>query len=152
MAPKPKRVSPDQFKLFMTARELREQYDPNWGDFEDDETSEDVWNRKLRESKETGLHKDIEDIGVRMPVTVSDNPATDSEFKPEILGGHHRVASAFEINPDMLIPVHYGDDTESARSVERERVTSDPVLQEHVKKKYGGFGQPGANFKTPNAW
>ena len=37
-----KAINPDQLRLFMTARELREQFDPNWGDFHDDEHSEKV--------------------------------------------------------------------------------------------------------------
>ena len=144
-------INPTQLRLFMSARELREHFDPNWGDFEGDETEpKQVWDRKLSASKETGLYDDIKDIGVRVPVTITGNP-DGGEFNPEVMGGHHRIAAAYDINPDMEIPVNYDDNVESAWNVERERGSSDPVLQEHVKKKYGGFGQP-QNFKTLNDW
>jgi len=146
-----KAINPDQLRLFMTARELREQFDPNWGDFHNDEDSEKVWARKLNASKKNGLYDDVKDIGVRVPVTITDNP-DDSDYKPEVKGGHHRIAAAYEINPDMEIPVNYADSIEEAWDVEKERGSSDPVLQEHVKKKYGGFGKPGANYKTLNDW
>lgn len=143
-------VNPNQLRLFMSARELREQFDPNWGDFEGEETAKDVWDRKLKVSKENGLYDDIKDIGVRIPVTITGNP-DDSGFNPEVMGGHHRIAAAYDINPDMEIPVNYDNSTRSAWDVEQERGFSDPVLQEHVMKKYGGFGQRN-NFKTLNDW
>lgn len=145
-------INPNQLKLFMSARELREHFDPYWGDFEGDETEPSkVWDRKLSASKETGLYDDIKDIGVRIPVTITGNP-DGSGFNPEVMGGHHRIAAAYDINPDMEIPVNYDDNVESAWNVESERGSTDPVLQEHVSKKYGGFGQPGKNHKTLNNW
>lgn len=144
-------LNPKQLRLFISARELREQFDPNWGDFEGEETEpEQVWDRKLSASKETGLYDDIQDIGVRIPVTITGNP-DGSGFNPEVMGGHHRIAAAYDINPDMEIPVNYDDNVSSAWDVEKERTVSDPVLQEHVKKKYGGFGNP-KDFKTPTGW
>jgi hypothetical protein len=149
-------INPNQLRLFMTARELREHFDPSWGDFEGDETAEQLWDRKLQASKDNGLYDDIKDIGVRVPVTITENP-DGSEFKPEVKGGHHRIAAAYDINPDMEIPVNYDGSTQNAWDVEIERGISDPVLQQHVKKKYGGFGnlkseQGAKGFKRLNGW
>lgn len=154
-------VNPDQLKLFMTARELREQYWPNFEDIQhadrhvgtgsDDDVVNSVWDRKLKESKESGLYEDIKDLGVRIPVTVEDNPWPGAPSKPQVYGGHHRIAAAYDINPDMLIPVNYDEDIEDAWEVDHERTVADPVLQKHVQKKYGGFGNP-KTYKRTTGW
>ena len=64
-----------------------------------------IYTRKLRESKKTGLHKDIKAHGVKEPVEIDH---TDPDYpKGFVWEGHHRIASAVEINPHMPIPVKH---------------------------------------------
>lgn len=150
-----KHINPNQLKLFMTAQELMDHFEPNPGDVEDHASPQAMWNTKLAESKENKLHEDIENIGVRIPVTITDSPQEGSK-KPIIRGGHHRLAAAYDINPKMEIPVNYGDSIADAWDVEEERAIADPVLQKYVKDKYGGFGNTDSaeahKFKLPDAW
>ena len=71
---------------------------------------------KLKESQESGLLESIRDRGVEEPVQVIVHKHHEtSEDLHELLNGHHRVASANHINPNMEVPVkhyssqHYGD-------------------------------------------
>ena len=72
-------------------------------DMDEDSAKESIMARKLRESKKSGLHKHIKAHGVIAPVTIDH---TDSDY-PEgmIADGHHRIASAVAINPNMPIKV-----------------------------------------------
>jgi len=65
--------------------------DAEWMDNKYTEFSE----KRTRES-ETSLVDSIRESGVEMPVRVGPTQVT---------GGHHRIAAAHSINPDMLIPV-----------------------------------------------
>jgi len=142
-------INPNQLKLFMTAQELMDHFEPNPGDVEDHASPQAMWKAKLTESKESELHEDIKNIGVRTPITVTDSPR-DGSIKPVIRGGHHRLAAAMDINPKMEIPINYGNEIYDAWDVEEERAVADPVLQKYVHDKYGGFGQKG--HKRPDAW
>jgi len=70
---------------------------------------EEVKNKKMMESMEDGPHREpplYEDIakhGVQSPVTLVRDPSG----RNELFNGHHRVYSAADMNPDMLVPVNW---------------------------------------------
>lgn len=125
--------------------------DDNWRS--DADVNKDFWDIKRDENAESGLTEDVRAIGVRVPVTVQHSKLVG----PVIRGGHHRIAAAMEVNPDMLIPVNYAEDNETtgeaitgSHELERKSSIADPVLQKHVKNKYGGFYM--SEFKSPTSW
>lgn len=74
------------------------------------ETNEQVLARKLQAAKEDkwepskGMYESIKKIGVQQPVEIIHSD------KGQMLGeGHHRIAVAMEVNPDMLVPVKHID-------------------------------------------
>ncbi|NBX50731.1 hypothetical protein EBT25_12520 [bacterium] len=113
-------IQPYQMKLFMQAKELMGmpagdlQGSPLAGSY--------LASKKLRESKEgsaTGtrlgvlgdqptLYDDIKKRGVQSPVTLEMYPG-DTSWNVQIMDGHHRVATANDIDPNMHIPVQYVD-------------------------------------------
>ena len=124
--PASRHLNPNQLKLFVTARELM-----NFpaGDAGDDDESEwgaslaespKLTERKLLESKtgteneaevrrnpdEESLHESIRKHGVLTPVLVQQTDVGDTW----LLNGHHRVATAYDINPVMYIPLTYTED------------------------------------------
>ena len=72
------------------------------------ETNDQLWDRKLDEADDSGLTDAIEEEGVRDPIPISETLGS-----PYLTNGHHRVAAAFHLNPDQLVPVqgvrHFGD-------------------------------------------
>lgn len=70
--------------------------------------------KKLAEAKESGLYNAVSVYGVLEPILIM--PAVDSlgaheyEDYPEgyITDGHHRLIAAFDIDPEMLIPISVG--------------------------------------------
>jgi hypothetical protein len=65
-----------------------------------------VMNRKLSASKAKGLHSNIKAMGVLYPVSLGQG--NYGEYKRGMVAdGHHRIASAFNINPNMLVPVEH---------------------------------------------
>lgn len=105
-----------QLAMFVTPREIRENYGPN--DRKPGEVSDSrIWNRKLRESKETGNGRAIpmgrNEFGDYKMASLHDHIAANGVSKPVYLGtedakvydGHHRVASAYASRPDDLMPV-----------------------------------------------
>lgn len=60
-----------------------------------------VMAQKLRQSKKNGLYDSIKESGVKDPVTI----LTDPTGTTTVQDGHHRIASAMSINPNMNIPV-----------------------------------------------
>ena len=65
-----------------------------------------VMDRKLSASKAKGLHSNIKSMGVLYPVSLGQG--NYGEYKRGMVAdGHHRIASAFNINPDMLVPVEH---------------------------------------------
>lgn len=114
--------------MFMTGPEIKENYDPNYWDRRGMESNDDLWARKSFEakhgdSKDTGSAPSIDDLeegyahtleqsvrkeGVRKPVFLNEFTKTrDDESKPEVRDGHHRVAIASQIDPNMMIPVEH---------------------------------------------
>ena len=72
-------------------------------DMDEESAKSSIYARKLRESKKAGLHKDIKANGVKEAVVVDH---TDPDY-PEgmIAQGHHRIASAVNIDHSMPIKV-----------------------------------------------
>ena len=52
------------------------------------------------------LYESIKEHGVQSPVRVHDR-YVDTEGIPTIINGHHRIAAANDINPNMEIPIQY---------------------------------------------
>lgn len=107
----------------MSAREIMEQYQPLNNDRRMDtdalrsgpgsrpfETDEDLMERKLNEAHEFDLPNSILDQGVKKPIHLGTTPRMNlgdpsQPKKPEILEGHHRLATALAIDPDMMLRV-----------------------------------------------
>ena len=120
-------VHPQQLRLFMPAKELHtaemvdtreieqmmrrftpssEQTDPNdrWAD----ETPDELWDRKLAESKRSApfdisRHEQISKHGILRPVVLTGGQIRD---------GYHRVAIANDLNPDTEVPVEHKERSE----------------------------------------
>jgi hypothetical protein len=176
----PGQDKPEQLKMFMTPKEIMQQYQPLDGDrMEIDDTDyttdsdhfnvreeedHELWERKLDESQydreiqhprageDTGrsrttggrsnmpyhtwtgstnnpyervvgyerhqesesLYDSIERTGVQKPIHLGRQFGLEN--KPQVVGGHHRLASANDINPDMLVPVLHHEDIIDAKS------------------------------------
>lgn len=112
----------EQLRMFIPAKELintaaRDVYggeDPPYEGqpmtlWEDD----DVRYLKLEEAEHEGLMNEIRDSGVLAPVELAYQHAypddTTTDKIPFIVNGHHRIAVAHDIDPEMLIPVQYVD-------------------------------------------
>ncbi len=103
--------NPQQLEMFTPAEQLRAivpgdaEAARRAGLFRADEN---MWADKLRESKRPyrPLYDDIAKSGVKQPVWVGHPPGATGP--PMIIEGHHRIASAADINPKMEVPVrHY---------------------------------------------
>lgn len=110
-----------QFRLFIPARELMGYtagHTEGYGDsYLKMNQSPNVYTKKLRESKgsssssaffakkpgEDSLYESIKKYGVRQPI----NLKVLKDYI-QIDDGHHRLASANDIDPNMEIPVTYG--------------------------------------------
>lgn len=66
---------------------------------------EHMWDEKVFEADVSGLSQSIEREGVKTPVPLAHN----HEFYPRdvLADGHHRIAVAHDIDPDMLVPVQH---------------------------------------------
>jgi hypothetical protein len=132
-----------QLPMFMSAREIRNQYQAIDGDRSDThplrphprpenfdkwiENDDQLFNRKYEESWAPNrkvssgrtLGDDILKHGVENPVSLQvDLEKTGSAKKPEILGGHHRLAVMGVHKPDELMPVeHFKDSYEAGTSL-----------------------------------
>lgn len=118
-------LNPNQLCLFMQARELMDVPTPEWGDGNDDyrtmRQDVDLYHGKLEESKhgyehdtfrnlkydskvrgKRNLYESIQREGVKSPVTLSHSGGLTS-----IDDGHHRIAAANDIDPEMYISVRY---------------------------------------------
>jgi hypothetical protein len=63
----------------------------------------DTWQRKAQEANESGLTESIHQHGVVYPVTLGDVPGL--EGKPQITGGHHRIAGAEQAGGEQYLQV-----------------------------------------------
>jgi hypothetical protein len=68
------------------------------------EIDKTIMDQKLGESRVTGLYDSIKAQGVSSPVYVTHN----EKFGQTVGDGHHRIAAAHDIDPNMLIPVEHG--------------------------------------------
>ena len=68
------------------------------------QVEKEVMGQKLGESRITGLYDSIKAQGVSTPVYVSHN----AKFGQTVGDGHHRIAAAHDIDPNMLLPVEHG--------------------------------------------
>lgn len=91
------------------------------------ETDDELWDRKLDEAeygkeawseksnKSVSLAESIREEGVKKPIHLSTSQF-GSQGKPEIVGGHHRLAVATADRPGDYIPVlHHRDISEAQR-------------------------------------
>jgi hypothetical protein len=130
----------EQLAMYKTPKEIITDYNPLRGDIRGGETPKDTWERKAEEGRK-GLsgnsrneafsegHPDtlansIRREGVQNPVTIQPKDLTFG-YRPEVFGGHHRIATASKINPNMLIPVEYADSFSDASTNQR-RQGDDP--------------------------
>jgi hypothetical protein len=133
----------EQLAMYKTPKEIITDYNPLRGDMHGGETPKDTWKRKAEEGR-TGLsgnsrinsfygvkeddpdtlENSIKREGVQNPVTIQPKDLTFG-YRPEVFGGHHRIATANKINPNMLIPVEYADKFDDASTNQR-RQGDDP--------------------------
>lgn len=123
-------LNPDQLKMFMSANEIKGQYQPLDGDREGYEDDNEVWDRKLSEASapkpyydmahekvvlNSGSHLDhLKTHGVTQPVHLGNEYG--SSGRREVVGGHHRVAVMSHLSPDQLMPVLHHEDIWEAQS------------------------------------
>lgn len=74
------------------------------------------------ESPDNSLYNQIAREGVKSPVSLND-PGNYSRFgesgKPQVAGGHHRLAAQFDQDPEKLMPVlHFAGGTNEAKENE----------------------------------
>lgn len=104
-------LHPFQMKLFMQAKEL---IHLPAGDHDDElpmTEAPELREEKLNRAKtypRTGktLYEDIKESGVKNPVSLYLDKG-DDQWEQVISNGHHRIASAYDINPEMWLPVTY---------------------------------------------
>lgn len=77
------------------------------------ETDEQLWERKAEEADDYGLASEIREEGVLKPVSLGSQFGESG--KPQIVGGHHRIAVMAEEAPDELMPVLHYDSFHEAR-------------------------------------
>jgi hypothetical protein len=109
--------------MFMTAREIRQQYqaqdiDREWtgqGDTKHD-TDDELFERKYEDAglsspfAPSSLKDSLLQHGVEKPILLqADHNRTGWHGKPEIINGHHRVAVMGVHRPDDLLPVEHVD-------------------------------------------
>jgi hypothetical protein len=100
-----------QLDMWKTAKELR---DSTLLDVESmkvgregishEDMDKEVMGRKLKDARSSGLYDSIKASGVSRPVYVTNN----KKFGQTVGDGHHRIAAAHDIDPNMLIPVEHG--------------------------------------------
>ena len=140
----PKEQPVEQLAMYKTPTEVMSEYDPLKGDVRAGESHRMTWNRKAEEGR-TGLSgnsrmdafseespdtlaNSIKREGVQNPVTLQTKELSALSIfgaRPQVFGGHHRVATASKIDPDMLIPVTYADSFSGA-STNARRQGDDP--------------------------
>lgn len=130
----------EQLAMYKTPKEIITDYNPLRGDIRGGETPKDTWRRKAEEGRKglsgnsrneafsvdspDTLENSIRREGVQNPVTLQPKDLTFG-WRPEVFGGHHRIATASKIDPNMLIPVEYAD-TFTQASTNRRKQGDDP--------------------------
>jgi len=150
-------IAKGNMPMFMTGGELKEHYAPFEGDRNPlpnnvfaSESDHEVWDRKLKESKMTGVERYGKDAfdrdrsgawrdlngpylarkGIRAESSIEsvskakgapqghvsvETPTMGTSRKPQILGGHHRIALAAEQFKNHFFPVKHFDSIEQAQ-------------------------------------
>ena len=137
----PKRPPVEQLAMYKTPTEVMDEYDPLKGDKRAGETTRMTWERKAEEGRKgfagnsrmeafseespDTLANSIKREGVQNPVTLQTKDLSIFETRPQVFGGHHRVATASKIDPNMLIPVTYAESFSGA-STNARRQGDDP--------------------------
>lgn len=116
-----------QLQMFMSPREIQEQYQPGDGDRygrmegKPEETADDLYARKLSAAQEkapysaSSLYDSVAVEGVKSPVHLGEEQGLLG--KPQVVGGHHRIAAQAEIDEDKLMPVLHHRDVSAAKSI-----------------------------------
>jgi hypothetical protein len=102
-----------QLPMFMSAKEIMTHYEPHEEEYHSGEDTSQLWDRKLRESKETPYKgstrfKTFKEEGVKHPIEIG-FPAYLDRGEGAIYEGHHRVASMNKIDSNRMLPVSYLD-------------------------------------------
>ena len=132
----------------------------NWSDTEWDEhemrvdsylsrKQDEHYRRQAEAPEPPSLYESIQEGGVQHPVHLGTQ--FGSQGKPQIVGGHHRIAAALETRPDDLIPVlHHEDiyDAKASRGYKYGNATPClmPLLQNppaHPRRPQGHAADPG---------
>jgi hypothetical protein len=96
-----------QLSMFLPARELMkypsEESEQGLSLSEDTELHEDKLGESMNSMDGLWLLSDVKKHGVTDPITIKISPSG----KQTIDDGHHRIASANHVNPDMEVPVRY---------------------------------------------
>lgn len=108
-------VNPDQLRMFVPARELREDFHPTDAGLLSETPKSNVtrtWRQKKNEASSPTwpfydgnrptLAEDVKERGVQRPVIIG---RSRHHGRGLIHDGHHRVAAAYAANPDMEVPV-----------------------------------------------
>ena len=96
----------------------------NWSDTEWDEhemkvdsylsrKQDEHYRRQAEAPEPPSLYESIQEGGVQHPVHLGTQ--FGSQGKPQIVGGHHRIAAALDTRPDDLIPVLHHEDIYDAK-------------------------------------
>lgn len=130
-----------QLPMFMSAREIRSQYQALDGDrlavnadgqpeayrvhgpFSAVENDDQLYARKLRESG-GDLGRDIKANGVTDPILLEDGSDPNgggSQGRMQVIGGHHRVAVMLDHAPDQLMPVEHHRNLRAAKKSRPDR-------------------------------
>jgi hypothetical protein len=108
-------LSAEQLAMFMPAHEIRSMTgekspDRQWFHMpfgnrlhtNGRETANQMWERKAKEAKSERLTSSVKKKGVQKPVRM-----VPFMGKHILLDGHHRVAAAHSLDPNMLVPVQH---------------------------------------------
>lgn len=107
-------LNPNQLRMFMTAREMVGELAP--GDVEGHGTPERMWKDKRADNKIEGIDLHIKANGVHVPVDVMHR---DGGAAPMLWDGHHRTISAYDSDPESLVPVMHHDSSTWANPTSR---------------------------------
>ena len=77
---------------------------------------ESSWRVSQPGTPERSLYEAVAEEGAKEPVSLGTSGGYGSMGKREIVGGHHRIASQFDINPDQPMPVLHFQDIYDARA------------------------------------
>ena len=90
-------------------------YEYNMEQFVQDR-QDSIWNKQAAYDEKQGgsLYDSIASEGARSPVRLG--RTIGSKGKPQIVGGHHRLAAQADINQDQFMPVLHHEDIGSAKN------------------------------------